>query len=289
MGTSPDFLVIGHVTHDLQPDGTLRAGGTALYATLMAARLGYRVALYTAAAQTEAERWSVPLHQAGVEVVCRPSPVTTTFQNRYCAGCRRQWILHRAEVLPAGELPAGWGKTPLVLLGPVAGEVSPAWVEHFPRSRIGACLQGWLRGWGTSGRVHFAPWDQAERCLPFLSAAFLSEEDVRPRPALVRKYAALCPLLILTRGRQGSVLFRRGRPEEIPAFSAVEVDPTGAGDVFAASFLLRLAEGAEERWAARFAAAAAALSVQGPGVEAIPDRSAVERLLQEEGGVGVSA
>lgn len=289
MGTSPDFLVLGHVTHDLQPDGTLRPGGTALYATLTAARLGYRAALYTAAAPTGAETWLVPLRQAGVEVMCRPSPVTTTFQNRYQAGRRRQWILHRAETLPPEELPVGWKETPLVLLGPVAGEVSPAWVERFPRSQVGACLQGWLRGWGRSGRVHFAPWGEAERYLPLLSVAFLSEEDVRPRPTLVQEYAALCPLLVLTRGREGALLFRSGRPEEIPAFPAVEMDPTGAGDVFAAAFLLRLAEGAGEREAARFAAAAAALSIQGPGAEAVPDRPAVERLLKEAEGVDASA
>ncbi len=289
MGTFPDFLVIGHVTHDLQPDGTLRPGGTALYAALAAARLGYRVALYTAAAPTGAETWLVPLHQAGVEVMCRPSPVTTTFRNCYRAGRRQQRILHRAEALPREELPTGWERVPLVLLGPVAGEVSPAWVERFPCSRIGACLQGWLRGWGTSGWVHFVPWAGAKRYLPFLSAAFLSEEDVRPRPDLVQEYAALCPLLILTRGREGALLFHGSRPEEIPAFPAVEVDPTGAGDVFAAAFLLRLAEGAEEREAARFAAAAAALSVQGLGAEAVPDRPAVERLLWGEEGVDVPA
>lgn len=289
MGTSPDFLVIGHVTHDLQPDGTFRPGGTAFYAALTAARLGYRVALYTAAALIGAEVWSLPLYQAGVEVMCLSSPVTTTFQNRYRAGRRRQWLLHRAETLSPEKLPAGWEEAPLVLLGPVAGEVPPAWVERFPRSQIGACLQGWLRGWGTSGRVHFAPWDEAERYLPSLNVVFLSEEDVRPRPGLVREYAILCPLLILTRGRQGAVLFRGGRPEEIPAFPAVEVDPTGAGDVFAAAFLLRLAEGAGERETARFAAAAAALSVQGTGAEAVPDRPAVERLLREEEGVDVFA
>ncbi len=287
MGTPPDFLVLGHVTQDLQPDGTFRPGGTALYAALTAARLGYRAALYTAAAPTEI--WLLPLHQAGVEVMCLPSPVTTTFQNRYRAGRRRQWILQRAEVLFPKELPSGWEEASLVLLGPVAGEVSPAWVERFPRSRIGACLQGWLRGWETSGRVHFLPWAEAERYLPSLSVAFLSEEDVRPRPALVREYAARCPLLVLTRGKQGATLFRGGRAEQVPAFPAVEVDPTGAGDVFAAAFFLRLAEEAEEIEAARFAAAAAALSVQGPGLEAIPDRPAVERLLGEGKGVDISA
>ncbi|MGB9723650.1 MAG: ribokinase, partial [Chloroflexia bacterium] len=185
MGTSPDFLVLGHVTLDLQPDGSFRPGGTALYAALTAARLGYRAALYTAASPAEADEWLVSLRRAGVEVVCRPSPATTTFQNRYRAGRRRQYLFRRAEPLPPEELPAGWEEVPLVLLGPVAGEVSPTWAERFPRSLVGACLQGWLRDWGRSGQVRFVPWNEAERYLPSLGAAFLSEEDVRPRPALV--------------------------------------------------------------------------------------------------------
>jgi len=287
MGT-PDFLVLGHVTFDLQPDGTFRPGGTALYAALTAARLGCRAALYTSASPAEAEEWLAILRRDGVEVMCRPSPVTTTFQNRYRAGRRRQYLFRRAEALLPAELPAGWEEAPLVLLGPVAGEVSPAWVYRFPHSRVGVCLQGWLRGWGPSGRVHVVPWAGAD-WLPSLSAAFLSEEDVGPRPGLVEEYAARCPLLVLTRGKRGAVLFQAGRPELVPAFPATEVDPTGAGDVFAAAFLLRLAEGVEAREAARFAAAAAALSVQGPGVEAVPDRPAVERLLEEGSGVALSA
>src|SRR5688500_8647879 len=44
---TPDYLVIGHVTADLQPNGEVILGGTALYSALAAARLGARVAVLT--------------------------------------------------------------------------------------------------------------------------------------------------------------------------------------------------------------------------------------------------
>lgn len=279
MGSVPGFLVVGHLTRDLLADNTYRMGGTALYAAATAARLGYRPAVYTAAGP---DLDLAPLYQAadGVEVVCRPASATTTFSNRYDGGRRRQALLSRAASLSPDGLPTAWQRIPRVLLGPVAQEVLPAWQDCFPGAIRGACLQGWLRGWDRAGRVRFRDWDDAHHWLPRLAVAFLSVEDLNHRLGLAARYAAACPLLLLTAGAQGATLFQGGRPQAVAAFPALEVDPTGAGDVFATAFLLRYSEGAEPAAAARFAAAAAALSVQGPGVAAIPDRPAVEALLQ---------
>lgn len=279
MGSAPDFLVLGHVTCDLLADGTSRLGGTALYAAVTAVRLGYRVAVYTAAGD---DLDLAPLQgMDGVEVARRPSPTDTVFANRYRAGRREQFLLGRAAALDIEGLPSEWWTARLVLLGAVAQEVAPSWAGLFPRSTVAACLQGWLRAWDDVGRVHFSSWEEAERWLPALDAAFLSLEDVGGRRGLAATYARHCPLLVLTEGARGATLYDHGRPCRVPAFPAREVDPTGAGDVFAAAFLLRLSEGATPPVAAHFAAAAAALSVQGAGIAAIPDRAAVEAMLRK--------
>jgi len=54
------------------------------------------------------------------------------------------------------------------------------------------------------------------------------------------------------------------------------VDPTGAGDIFAAAFFIRYRESADVIEAARFANACAALSVRKAGLAGVPTRSAVE-------------
>ena len=66
----------------------------------------------------------------------------------------------------------------------------------------------------------------------------------------------------------------------MPGFPVAEVDPTGAGDVFAAAFLIRLQETQDPIAAARFANATASFCVQAPGVTGIPTRAMVEERLQ---------
>jgi sugar/nucleoside kinase (ribokinase family) len=44
---TPEYLVIGHICGDIQADGTVVPGGTALYSALTAARLGWRTAVLT--------------------------------------------------------------------------------------------------------------------------------------------------------------------------------------------------------------------------------------------------
>jgi sugar/nucleoside kinase (ribokinase family) len=61
------------------------------------------------------------------------------------------------------------------------------------------------------------------------------------------------------------------------------MDSTGAGDVFAAAYLVRLSETRDPLTAARFANAMASLSVEGVGVEGVPQRRAVEERMAEEG------
>jgi sugar/nucleoside kinase (ribokinase family) len=83
----------------------------------------------------------------------------------------------------------------------------------------------------------------------------------------------------LTRGAQGSTLFVRGVPHHIPAFPAIERDPTGAGDVFAATLFSRLRETGDPFEAARFASYVAARSVEGAGISSIPARHEIEQAL----------
>ncbi|MHC5796763.1 ribokinase [Lacisediminihabitans sp. FW035] len=93
--------------------------------------------------------------------------------------------------------------------------------------------------------------------------------------------AALVPRLIVTLGAAGSVLFEEGREvSRIAAPRVTAVDTTGAGDTFCGAFAAAIAEGQKFDRAARFATAAAALSVQGIGaVPSVPLRARIEAML----------
>jgi sugar/nucleoside kinase (ribokinase family) len=83
----------------------------------------------------------------------------------------------------------------------------------------------------------------------------------------------------MTQGARGCTVFVNGEARQIPGFPAREVDPTGAGDVFAAAFLVRLSETHDPFQAARFANATASFCVEASGVTGIPTREQVQARL----------
>jgi sugar/nucleoside kinase (ribokinase family) len=161
-------------------------------------------------------------------------------------------------------------------LGPLVGEVDEALVHQFAGSRVIATPQGWFRSWDEAGLVSLGRWPGAGQLLPYLTALILSDEDVRGDPACVERFAAVTRILVLTHGPRGATVYHAGEVRDFPTRPAKEVDPTGAGDVFAAAFLIRLAE-VDDPWeAARFANVVGSFSVEGQGVSAIPSREQVE-------------
>ena len=111
-------------------------------------------------------------------------------------------------------------------------------------------------------------------------AAFTGIDD--KEAALSAAAGGLEAWVCVTDGAAGVSHVCEGRVVTIPAFPIRAVDTLGAGDVWHGAFALRLAEGAGETAAVRFANAAAALKCAGfGGGRASPDRPAVEQLLED--------
>ena len=107
----------------------------------------------------------------------------------------------------------------------------------------------------------------------------MSEDDTGDDREVLADYVARVPVVVLTTGWRGATLYWEGRALAISPRPAREVDPTGAGDVFAAAFLIRWHETGDPVAAARFANIVASFSVEGPGLSAIPTRAQVEDCL----------
>jgi sugar/nucleoside kinase (ribokinase family) len=71
-------------------------------------------------------------------------------------------------------------------------------------------------------------------------------------------------------GSRGAEVSSSGATRQIDAFPAKEVDPTGAGDAFAAGFLAHLIRGGSVNEAARWGACIASFAVEGPGTTGLP-------------------
>lgn len=273
--TTPDFVIIGHVVRDLIPGGW-RLGGTATFAAEQVRRLGLRPGVVTRVGPDLPLEKSLP----GVAVAGRPSAGTTSFENVYDRGRRRQRVPVQAERLAVDDIPSTWRAAPIVVLGPVCGEVPPGLGTVFSRSLVGVSAQGWLRRLDRERRVQRWAWTGP----PFWSGCrvlFVSDEDLGRRRDQLPRWAAEVPLVVLTSDRRGARVHMEERWRSIEAFPTDEVDPTGAGDVFAAAFLVRYHETDDAAKSARFASAAAAFSVEASGIERIVTRQEIEARMHE--------
>jgi len=255
--------------------GGWRLGGTATFAAVQASRLGLRAGIVTSAAEGDPPK----RHLRGIDIACRPSAQTTTFENAYHDGRRQQHVPSQAGALTIDDVPDAWREAPVVLLGPVCGELPPALGRAFPHSLVGVSAQGWLRRPDRERRVRRRAWDGSP-FWPGSRVLFVSDEDLGARRDQLARWSGKVPLVAVTRDRRGARVHERRRWRQIEAFPAREVDPTGAGDVFAAAFLIRYHESGDTGEAARFAAAAAACSVEGEGTTKIGTRARIERRMR---------
>ncbi len=290
----PDFPVIGHVTRDLQPlvpghrtgpYGTVpkdqgedgyTIGGTVTFSSLTARNLGQRTAVVTRAAP---DFGFDPLYQ-GIEVLRLLSPVTTTFQNLYSSdGTRTQFIRAVAEKIKAEDIPPAWREAKIVLLGPLVDELEGSIVKTFPHSLVGITPQGWMRRWDGEGWVFPKPWEEAPEVLNYAKVVIFSEKDVGRDEDVIQAYARMADILVVTKGARGATVYHRGEVRHLAAFATIEIDPTGAGDVFAAAYLIELERNGDPYEAAHFANCVASFIVEKPGIEGIPTLKQVERRL----------
>lgn len=270
-----DYLVIGHIVQDITPNG-MRIGGSAAYAALTAKALGLRPGIVTS--------WSMETTSpllADIPIVNFPSEVSTTFENIMTPEGRLQYLYKVAPSLGYNLIPDSWRNTPIIHLGPIAQEVDPTLVRHFPSSFIGVSPQGWLRTWDEQGRVTCSEWPEASFVLQGADAAVLSLEDVDNQESRIEEMAAFCHVLAVTEGKEGSRVYWNGDARRFSALRVTEIDSTGAGDIYAAAFFIRLHQTHNPWEAARFATALASYSITRYGLEGIPTQEEINECMVE--------
>jgi sugar/nucleoside kinase (ribokinase family) len=258
-----DYLVVGHVSCDLTPEGSL-VGGTVAYSGRTAHALGCDTAVLTSAAPDCDLAEALPHLQTHAV----PAPNTTSFENIYTREGRRQKIHSIAQKLKPEHVPEEWQRARIVHLAPIANEVAPEMIHLFSNSLVGLTPQGWLRRWDEHGRVYPREWPEAPAVLPLAAAVVLSQEDVVDETMLAQ-YRQWTRLLVLTQGADGCTIFLDDERRHFAAPPVPEAEVTGAGDIFAAAFLVRLRQTAGNPWeAARFANEIASHSVLENGLDA---------------------
>lgn len=248
------LAAVGHVTLDDAPGGAV-PGGSVTYAARAWTSLGADVTVITAGAD------DFPRAALDGRIHWQPAPCTTRFANTYAPdGARRQRLIAAAPPVAARALDVD-----ALFLAPVLGEVPLAdWRAARAPLRV-AGLQGWLKR-AVDGEVVHGPAGVAPADFTGLHAACLSEEDLAGDLAWLDALRAVVPTVALTLGAAGCVVWTPEGRWRVPAPAVDVVDPTGAGDTFAAAFTHGLASGSPAPQAAARANALAAACVRHAGL-----------------------
>jgi sugar/nucleoside kinase (ribokinase family) len=214
-----------------------------------------------------------------IEVMSVPAEATTRFEHRGDGGERRMRVTARARPLGVPAVPEDWREAGIAMLTPVLDEVDPLIATAFGAGSVGAAVQGYVRGLGRAGAIVPTAWDSPDLVLDWAQAVFLSAEDVAGDLTAVVEWFQRVPIGVLTAGRDGAVLFVNGERYAVRPHRVREVDGTGAGDVFAAAFMVHYHRHGDPWRAGAVAACAAALSVEGEGWSAVPDPATLAAAL----------
>jgi sugar/nucleoside kinase (ribokinase family) len=282
-GRVPDYVVVGHLCIDHTERGDA-LGGSVLFSALAAARFGARAGVLTRANLNDLNdqlRDELAAIASEVELIVQHSDGTTTFTNTEVAGRRQQTLHAWGELIDLNALPAHWRSAGVVHLAPVAQEIDLKQVGRLGAGLVGCTPQGWMRQWDASryGPVRQIPLRLPPDVVSRIDSVVVSSSEFVDARDVVEEVGAR-GLAVVTRGAQGALVRDRGRMYEIDPYKVAQVDPAGAGDTFAAVLFAARSLGESTVASVRYATAAAALKVAGVGVQAVPRREDVERLVE---------
>jgi sugar/nucleoside kinase (ribokinase family) len=162
-------------------------------------------------------------------------------------------------------------------------EVDPQIAHLFKNSTVMLTLQGWLRRWDADGRVRFKRWFDPT-VLEAIDIVVFSEEDIVEAPELEQEFARRVRHLFVTRAERGGTYYHKGKAIHYDTPQVEVVNPTGAGDVYAAALLSSLYVTNNDIEASiRVAARLGATSVTRWWLEGSPTRGEVQAALTEAG------
>jgi len=187
--------------------------------------------------------------------------------------------LSSATPLTLEHVPPAWRNAPIIHLSPMGQELSPGLCRHFPRSLVCVTIQGWLRGQDDDYNVIYRPHPQLDASLGCIDILVMSLADVKGDRAAADHLLTSVKIGVETLGPQGCRVYHNGEVVHVPVQSEREVDPTGAGDIFAAAFFIRYRDTGDVIQAARFANTCGSLSVRQVGIAGVPHLAEVEQHL----------
>jgi sugar/nucleoside kinase (ribokinase family) len=224
-------LVIGHLTHDIiVKDGrkTERIGGGAYYSSLALSKF-CEVVVLTKIGKDFPIEWLEELESYGISTIIIPSEKSTAYELLYLDEENRQLkLLSKADPFTLDEIPQE--KFDIILLNPVANEIPPKALELVKANEVAVDIQGFIRDF-KNGRVGLN-----EINGEFLKNAHIVHADANEFQHIKNLNPGDIDVLLISNGAERGVAYYKGEKYIYSPLKIDVVDPTGAGDVFLASF-----------------------------------------------------
>lgn len=263
-------LIVGGLTVDRFPDGSVAPGGSVLHSGLAAVEAGSELTVLTVAGDEPAAAEGLT-RLAGIGTLRRQAaPATTTYRHEERDGVRVLVFEARTDPIRSGQL-RGMHRPDVALVAPIADEVPASLVarlrEELAPSRTVLLVQGWLRRLVEGEEVTAAPLDgltpDQRHAAGEADAIVASTEDLVESPgdpfgqaAELRRLAGHRPVILVTLGAQGYLLDDPTVERvvaSVPRRVVTGVPAVGAGDTFGAALAVHLARGLGARAAADLA------------------------------------
>jgi 1D-myo-inositol 3-kinase len=242
--------VLGNLTRD-RIGGRMRPGGGAYYAGVALRELARGSVILTKCAEADRAELLTPLVDLGMPVLWRESPTTTEFALVYDGDDRRldimtvgpEWTPAEArDWVRRGLADAEWLHVAALSRG------------DFPTETLAELARGrrlLLDGHGLLRAARPGPveldQDFDRELLRYLAVLKLSEEEAKIVAGTIDETSLRSlgvPEVVVTLGPRGALVMADGALEHVPARRVGgDLDPTGAGDAFAAAYLVGRAAG----------------------------------------------
>ncbi|HYW00251.1 MAG TPA: PfkB family carbohydrate kinase, partial [Candidatus Acidoferrum sp.] len=266
------------ITPAIRTDGRVLSG-CSTNACLVAKRLGMpKVGLIGSVGRDFSGRFQLDMNKYGIETSLNAASERTggfrlVYDNK---GDRTLEVLAVAEKITSKSIPEDFLDSNFFLIGPILGEVDFELAKYIRTSTGGTIFldpQGLVRSIGTDGKIiHKCDRYQFRKIAELVDFVKPNEHESEtitgeadPMLALDQLHELGVKVPIVTLADRGSVLLDSGRIFHIPAFQTNAIDPTGAGDTYAGSFIVEYDRTRSIVESALFASAAASIKVEQVG------------------------
>lgn len=294
----PDLIVLGHLMEEIIifPDRIIgpMIGGVSAYFSVVAGCLGSKVGIVSKIGKDMPENLLDPIYKTGVDTQgIRIEGIKSRMAELYYAedGSKRMKHPHKGNPIVFEDIPINYFQADMLYIAPQEWEFSLKEIEKLSSFKGKMAVE--LGGYGGAHCTHHLSIDKNcsffKRLLPYFHIAKLSIEDckylfkekneIKIAKNLIKWGVEIS---IITLSSKGAIIATSSDVFKIPSFTQSQLDCTGAGDAFAAGFMVSYRKNKDVKKAGLFASATAAVMIEregGMNLDRMPNLLEVEKRL----------